>query len=392
VTEQRPPAVLADEAAKALWAGDVATAVALYRELTTREPDIPANWIKFAAALRRGGDREAELEALDKALAIEPRLLPALLLKGANLEDRGQTIASGQVFKAALAVAPPPDRLPANLVPHIRRAQASAERYQAQFEAVVRERLGQVDPGAPSAHLERFNQSVDVLLGRKSIYRQHPNSFYFAGLPETQFYDREQFPWLVKFEAATDLFLKEFEAVWQSDIGSEPYIAYPPGAPVDQWKELNHSPDWSAFHLIRNGAQNPVNATRCPGTAALVAKAPGPGLPKRSPNAMFSVLKPRTRIPPHTGETNVRLVVHIPLVIPEGTGFRVGNDIRPWRVGEAFVFNDTIEHEAWNDSDQMRAVLIFDIWHPELSPVEREMVAQLMSATDEFLGRTSDGL
>jgi aspartyl/asparaginyl beta-hydroxylase (cupin superfamily) len=296
------------------------------------------------------------------------------------------------VFKAALAVAPPPDRLPANLLPHIRRAQAAVARHQAEFEAVVRQQLSGARPAASGGGLERFNQSVDVLLGKKAIYRQHPNSFYFPGLSEAQFYDLEQFSWLAEIVRSTPEIREEFENVWRSDVGSQPYINYPPGAPVDQWAELNHSEAWSAFHLVRNGAQNPVNASRCPRTIVELAKAPAPGLRNRSPNAMFSVLKPRTRIPPHTGETNVRLVVHVPLIIPDNTGFRVGNDARSWRVGEAFVFNDTIEHEAWNDSDQMRAVLIFDIWHPELSPVEREMVDLLMGATDAFLGRTSDGL
>jgi aspartate beta-hydroxylase len=392
MTDSLPTAVLADEAARALWAGDVDTAVALYQDLTAREPGVATHWVKLAAAVRRAGDREAELAALDAALAIEPRLLTALLLKGANLEDRGQQIASGQVFKAALTVAPPPERLPANLIPHIQRAQASVARHQAAFEAVVRRTLSHAGAGVDAGELERFNQSVDVLLGKKPIYRQHPNSFYFPGLPETQFYPREQFPWLTGIEQATDAIREEFEAIWRSDVGSEPYISYPPTAPIDQWAELNNSVNWSAFHLLKNGAENPVNLARCPRTAAEVAKAPAPGLPSRSPNAMFSVLKPRTRIPPHTGETNVRLVVHIPLIIPGQTGFRVGNDTRPWRVGEAFVFNDTIEHEAWNDSAQMRAILMFDIWHPDLSPVEREMIVQLMAATDEFLGGGWAGL
>jgi aspartyl/asparaginyl beta-hydroxylase (cupin superfamily) len=106
----------------------------------------------------------------------------------------------------------------------------------------------------------------------------------------------------------------------------------------------------------------------------------------RTPSAMFSVLKPRTRIPPHTGVTNARLVAHLPLVVPEGCGFRVGNETRQWVPGTAWVFDDTIEHEAWNDSDRPRAILIFDVWHPALTPAERAMVTAMAEAMEAFVG------
>lgn len=383
---------MSEQAARALSAGDAATAVALYAVLTQREPSVADHWVKLALSYRRAADRAAELRSLDAALALEPRLLIALLLKGANLEDSGDLVASGHAFKAALAVAPPFERLPQNLRPLIRRAQVGVARFQAAYEAVIRERLADSYRQLSGAALARFDQSVDVLLGKKAIYRQHPNSFYFPGLPEAQFYDRERFPWLAEMECGSEKILIEFNTVWSSDHGSEPYIAHPPGAPVDQWAELNHSPRWSAFHLIRNGEVNAVNAPRCPETLGLHHGVPAATLMGRAPNMMFSVLRPRTRIPPHTGETNARLVVHVPLIIPNQTGFRVGNEARPWRFGEALVFNDTIEHEAWNDSDLLRVVLIFDIWHPDLTPVEQVMIERLMAATTEFLGGSDLGL
>jgi aspartate beta-hydroxylase len=101
---------------------------------------------------------------------------------------------------------------------------------------------------------------------------------------------------------------------------------------------------------------------------------------------MFSLLKPKTRIPPHTGVSNVRLVTHVPLIIPEGCGFRVGNTTRQWEPGKAWVFDDTIEHEAWNDSDKLRVVLIFDIWHPQLNTVEREMITAMSAGLNAFQG------
>src|SRR5438045_7643535 len=104
----------------------------------------------------------------------------------------------------------------------------------------------------------------------------------------------------------------------------------------------------------------------------VLAKLPQPQLPGASPNAMYSLLAPRTRIPPHTGVANTRLVCHLPLIVPPDCGFRCGETIVEWRPGEAFVFDDTTEHEAWKDSDRLRVVLIIDRWRPDLGPEERE--------------------
>jgi aspartyl/asparaginyl beta-hydroxylase (cupin superfamily) len=89
---------------------------------------------------------------------------------------------------------------------------------------------------------------------------------------------------------------------------------------------------------------------------------------------MFSILEPHTRIPPHTGSSNVRATVHLPLVVPGGCGFRVGAETRIVEAGKAWAFDDTIEHEAWNDSAEPRAILILDTWNPFLTEAERAAV------------------
>ena len=96
---------------------------------------------------------------------------------------------------------------------------------------------------------------------------------------------------------------------------------------------------------------------------------------------LFSILDAGTVIPPHTGVTNTRLTVHLPLIIPPNCAFRVGSETREWIPGKAWVFDDTIEHEAWNRSDMPRAVLIFDIWNPYLSEAERDLIR---AATEVF--------
>lgn len=101
---------------------------------------------------------------------------------------------------------------------------------------------------------------------------------------------------------------------------------------------------------------------------------------------MFSILDPQTRIPPHTGPANTRLVAHLGLVVPESCGFRVGGEHRDWRRGEAFVFDDTIEHEARNNSAQTRAILIVDVWAPSLSAAELQLLRALSSRVCEYYG------
>ena len=82
--------------------------------------------------------------------------------------------------------------------------------------------------------------------------------------------------------------------------------------------------------------------------------------------------------------TNARLVVHLPVIVPKGCRFRVGAETRDWREGEAWVFDDTLEHEAWNDSDEKRVIVMIDIWNPLLTQVERALVCELLNGMRDY--------
>jgi len=109
-------------------------------------------------------------------------------------------------------------------------------------------------------------------------------------------------------------------------------------------------------------------------------------LPGRGPTAFFSILDAHTHIPAHSGVTNTRLTVHLPLIVPPKCRFRVGGETREWRAGTAWVFDDTIEHEAWNDSDSERIVFIIDVWNPNLTSAERDHVRTITSGIGEYYG------
>jgi aspartyl/asparaginyl beta-hydroxylase (cupin superfamily) len=83
---------------------------------------------------------------------------------------------------------------------------------------------------------------------------------------------------------------------------------------------------------------------------------------------------------------NARVIGHLPLIVPPGCSLRVGNETRAWREGEVMLFDDTIEHEAWNTSSDPRLVMIFDVWRPELSAEERELIAAMLKTIDTFGG------
>jgi aspartyl/asparaginyl beta-hydroxylase (cupin superfamily) len=232
----------------------------------------------------------------------------------------------------------------------------------------------------------RFTQSLDLLSGRKRRYIQEPRAHFFPELPDVQFYPREQFPWLDRVEAATDDICAELMRVMEKDSGFVPYIQAAPDAPMRGGHQLLNNADWSAFFLVKDGTPVAENVAQCPKTLAALEQVPFTRIKGRAPSILFSRLKPGTRIAPHSGFLNSRLICHLPLIVPPGCHFRVGNDARQWEKGKAWVFNDTIEHEAFNSSSETRVILIFDIWRPELTPEECTLISTLMEAVDTYPG------
>jgi len=100
--------------------------------------------------------------------------------------------------------------------------------------------------------------------------------------------------------------------------------------------------------------------------------------------ALFSLLRAGTHIRPHHGLLNTRLICHVPLIVPPGCRLRVGSETREPRAGETMIFDDSFEHEAWNDGVSTRVVLLFEIWRPELSADERDQLTQIFEAIDAY--------
>lgn len=330
----------------------------------------------FRRALRQ--PRRA-LEAVHRALALSPLDFTALVMR-ASLLARLDDPAAGLAWTEALAQRP--DGV---LPPPMADAVAEGEKIGAAWRA-DRERLLSHVAAASEAkasvderwRIERFRDNV---LRKTNVYHSSPTHFHYPGIVEREFHPREAFPWLGELEAVTDAIRAEMQELMRSERAEMlPYIRYQAHEALAQWRPLNHNPDWTALHLFRQGQEFAEHVRQCPVTVDMLRRCGQPVIAGASPNAMFSLLAPNTTIPPHVGVNNARLVCHLPLVVPSGCWFRVGAETRQWREGDPFVFDDTIEHEAANPSDQLRVVLIFDVWHPGLSATEREAVAAMIAA------------
>lgn len=362
--------------------GDVAGAERLLAELAAGDRTSADLWVKLASVRRALGDTAGAEVAVTAALRVDPLHFMALMSLARLQELGGKSAEAARSYLRAIAQLPTDEPVPPHLAPMVDHARRLGETYVAEvartWDAVVDD-----VPDVTSDMRRRLRRFSSNALHKTRVFHSEPTHYHYPGLPEREFHDRADFPWIARLEARTDAIRDEYLALQRRGRSrAEPYVQYDPGLPVRQWAGLNHSLDWTAFHLLRNGERVHENADDCPATLLAIAAVEQPQVAGRSPNAMFSLLKARTRIPPHTGVSNTRLVCHLPLIIPEECRYRVGAETRPWRIGEAFVFDDTIEHEAINDSDEPRVVLIFDLWHPALAEPERTAIARVMEAED----------
>jgi aspartyl/asparaginyl beta-hydroxylase (cupin superfamily) len=369
---------------RAFREGDLARARQLLAHLAKVHGSDKQHWTNLAVVCLAQQDEAGEEEAIRGALTADPTDLVALILRANLYARQGKRHAAANAYGAVAAVAPPLEHLTPQLRPSVREAMAYHDSYQQDFGRFLDDFLAPVAGELQGENLQRFHESLDIMLGRKRRFESQSALFHFHGLAPVTFFDRAGFAWLDEIEASTDAIRAEFLELLQADRGFTPYMRYGADQPLNQWAELNNSLRWSAFHLVEAGRTNEANAGRCPATMRALGGAPQPDQPGRTPSAMFSLLKPKTHIPPHCGVSNVRLVTHLPLIIPDGCAFRVGNDVRSWVPGQAWVFDDTIEHEAWNNSEQLRVILMFDVWHPQLSPAERTLITAMSSGIKAF--------
>jgi aspartate beta-hydroxylase len=340
----------------------------------------------FVGVTVNSQNEDPRIVELDRALAVDPRNVRALIARADHFATTGDARAAGAFYRAALKASPARDRLPPDLVRELQRAHRMCEQIEAGYKSYVREKLAARGFDPDRASSARFAQSLAIAFGEKRTFLQQPRYFYFPELPQIQFYDREQFAWIPEVEAETTRIRDELLGVMRDPAAFSPYVTGEANRPRNDQQGMLNNPAWSAFFLWKNGEPVPGNAERCPATMRALERLPLARVPNRSPSILFSLMQPRAHIPPHNGLVNTRLICHLPLIVPGGCRFRVGNEVREWQQGRCWLFDDTIEHEAWNDSDETRVILLFDVWRPELSHEERQLLQHLFESIDAYNG------
>ncbi|WP_051882150.1 aspartyl/asparaginyl beta-hydroxylase domain-containing protein [Parvularcula oceani] len=296
----------------------------------------------------------------------------------------GDDQAASAFYSAALRLASQAGPLPPPLMQACQAAQQRLGELAARYERFLAERLEQAEarpePGT------RFADAVDMLFGRKQPVAQEPKILFYPGMPAREVYPREGFDWVPALEAETAAIREEALTLSGSGRAFAPYVTASEDRPQDAHRLVDDD-SWTAFYLWRDGRPVPEAAERCPRTVEAMERVPLCRVKGKSPNVLFSRLAPGVHIPPHTGLVNTRLICHLPLVVPPGCGFRVGNRSLAWREGETLIFDDTIDHEAWNRGREERIILLFEVWQPALEAAERDQVAALLSAVDAYARR-----
>lgn len=238
---------------------------------------------------------------------------------------------------------------------------------------------------------ERFRTALRIMFGERQRdlvcerFPQLPQLFFYPGLPYIDFADPAALPWRKELEARFAGMREEAVALLRDAQGFAPYVARTSDRPHGDVHGLLENPDWSSLYLWSNGGPVRENVARCRRTFdAVTEHAPLCHVGRRAPAVLLSLLKPGAHIPPHNGMLNVRYICHLPLVVPQGCSLRVGERVVEWKEGKLLAFDDTVEHEARNESDRDRLVLIFDIWNPNLTAEEQTLVRTMLEIVDHY--------
>lgn len=375
----------------ALSRGDLAAAEQLLETAVAADPNLAFAHAAMSRLRAAQGRPEAALAAITAAVKAEPTAWGALLEQARLLEAAGDARGAAMAWGNALAYIPDAARRAPQLQELVKRAEAAVEANRQRLYEHLHARLQPLLGAHERKALRRFEECLNVVSGRRPFVTARPLMLPFPHLPAIPWFERDEFPWVPEVEAFFPVMLEELHGVLEADTGFIPYVRTRAGEASNQFAALDYNPDWSAYFLWNDGQRVDENADRCPQTEKALTLAPQNKVPGRAPVAFYSALKPGTHIAAHNGATNTRLTVHMPLIIPPECGaLRVGGEARTWEPGKLMIFDDTIRHEAWNHSDQLRVVLIFDIWNPFLTPLEQELVSQTVQGMVDYYGDNAD--
>ena len=373
--------------------GEHTRAIELLRVAERPRPDDSTILQQLGAALLANGDFVDAAEKFHAALKKEPTMFVARLQLGIALEQAGESHDALINYSMAIRKAQENGRWlnDETTAPGLRDVVLYAIRYVNEgrkhlFQSAIeplRHRYG-------ASELRRVEKSLAIYLAEIPANipdsRQQPKFLYFPDIPSRPYYSRDRFPWIAALEAGTGSIREEVLSVLSHANSLESFLQTDSHQDASELLQSSNdqAPAWDAYFFHRHGERFGDHCLKCPQTAALLDTLPLAYVREHSPETLFSVLSPGTHILPHRGVTNTRLVTHLPLIVPPNCALRVGGETHVWEEGRCVTFDDTFEHEAWNNSKETRVVLIVDSWNPDLSEAERAAVADLVGAIGDF--------
>lgn len=377
----------------ALLRGDSARAAELLSELVRAHPNDAQLALDHAVALAQAERLREAIAVVEASLAFNPKHFPSWLLLGHIREAEGDSMGALRAWYQAVTGAQreghwkdqssTPPNLLEPVVHAIERVRAGRrellfdvyETLRAQHGASALQRVDR----ALSGYLKEWDSTpVDS--------RQRPRFFFFSDLPNTPYLDPYLQPWAKRLEASFAAIREEAIRVWTEGQRLQDFLELSDSARLEDYLRGDGvTPAWEAFFFYRHGHRFDANHSLCPRTSEVLESIELCRIEEQAPEICFSVLKPRSHIMPHYGVTNVRLVMHLPLLVPPDCALNlidVGE--HHWQEGKLMMFDDTFQHEAWNRSDETRIVLLMDCWNPHLTGVEQLAVKQLIEMISRF--------
>lgn len=360
--------------------GAGAEALTLGRSIAASGSPVP--WMEIAKLCHKQGNLSGEEDALTHRLSEQRGDLLAISGMAELKRKLGDRRASESFYKLGLGTISQMTNPPRPWLEWAARAHAylkeGADVYYDHMTSHLQSAGIQLSDTSP-----QMQEAFDLLTGKTDLYVQQPSMFFFPGLPQRAWFERDEFSWAEAVESYTDAITSELQSILSTPDAFEPYVQGQSGRPAPNNPLLN-DPSWGAGYLWKSGVRQDALADKVPSAMKALEASPLPTIPDRAPMALFSRLQPGTHIKPHNGLLNTRLICHLPLIVPDGCGIRVGGKPRVWEPGKLLIFDDSFEHEAWNRGSDARIILLFEVWRPEISTEDREVLTVLFGAINRF--------
>nr|XP_035133544.2 aspartyl/asparaginyl beta-hydroxylase isoform X12 [Callithrix jacchus] len=352
-------------------------AIETYQEVASL-PDVPEDLLKLS--LKRRSDRQQFLGHMRGSLLTLQRLVH-LFPNDTSLKNDlgvgylliGDNDNAKKVYEEVLSMTPN-DGFAKVHYGFILKAQNKI----AESISYLKEGIESGDPGTDDGRFYFHLGDAMQRVGNKEAYKWYELGHkrgHFASVWQRSLYNvnglKAQPWWTPKETGYTDL-VKSLERNWKliRDEGLA-VMDKAKGLFLPEDENLREKGDWSQFTLWQQGRRNENACKGAPKTCTLLEKFPETTGCRRG-QIKYSIMHPGTHVWPHTGPTNCRLRMHLGLVIPkEGCKIRCADETKTWEEGKVLIFDDSFEHEVWQDASSFRLIFIVDVWHPELTPQQR---------------------